>query len=376
MLDHLNAGLAFYAGKGVRVMPRFVYNFGPIGAPDAQIGVISNHIDQIAPILLANKDLIFGLEAGFIGTWGEWHDSTKGNDTPAAQKIVLDKELSYFGSVFPIFVRYPADLITYTGKLAPDLRLGLHDDYYASAPTDAGTFDWPPRDPLPGYSSSQLMSYAAAVSTVSMFIGEFGALYPTFQSCSALDTFSYTYHPQSISLNIYPADIGTELVNEGCALRFLNKVGTRIELQKVTVQGNPVPNGTLNFAITLANAGYGRVIRPRPATLVLASSGTTVGQTPIPLAQLDLRVLSASSLPVPQTFQFGITLPPTLPSGQISAFLLIPDPAPSLTSQAVYALPFNSLDVTNNAVFNPTTGYNLLATFNAALSSSKVERRR
>ena len=65
------------------------------------------------------------------------------------------------------------------------------------------------------------MNYASAVSTASMFVGEFGALYPTLQSCSALDTYSYTYHPQSISLYPFPADVGTELVNEGLRPKFL-----------------------------------------------------------------------------------------------------------------------------------------------------------
>ena len=70
MLAGINAGIAAYQGTGIRVMPRFIYNFGPIGAPDAPLSIISEHIDQVAPILRANKDLIFGLEAGFIGTWG------------------------------------------------------------------------------------------------------------------------------------------------------------------------------------------------------------------------------------------------------------------------------------------------------------------
>jgi hypothetical protein len=37
---------------------------------DAPIDVISGHIDQLAPILLQYEDLVFALEAGFIGTWG------------------------------------------------------------------------------------------------------------------------------------------------------------------------------------------------------------------------------------------------------------------------------------------------------------------
>jgi hypothetical protein len=109
MLKDINTRIAAFAGTGMRLIVRFTYNFGPIGAGamDAPIDVISTHIDQVAPILLQYKDMIFAVEAGFIGTWGEWHDSTNGNDTAAAHKIVLDKELSYFSGLFPILVRTP-----------------------------------------------------------------------------------------------------------------------------------------------------------------------------------------------------------------------------------------------------------------------------
>src|ERR1035438_6517709 len=79
ILNGVNAGIAAFAGTGSWLMIRFIYNFGPIGAGamDAPIDVISMHIDQLAPILIQNKDLIFALEAGFIGTWGEWHDRSE-----------------------------------------------------------------------------------------------------------------------------------------------------------------------------------------------------------------------------------------------------------------------------------------------------------
>jgi hypothetical protein len=199
-----------------------------------------------------------------------------------------------------------------------------------------------------------------------MFAGEFGALYTSLQTCSALDGYSYTYHPQSISLYPYPPDIGTNLQSEGCALSFYNKVGTRIELQAATVIGNPTPNGQLYVALTLVNTGYGRVIRPRPASLVFISGGTVVAQIPVALTSLDLRQLASSATPVPQTFQVTVTLPATFPSsGSISAAVLIPDPAPSLTPQPLYALPLNSLDQSNNPVFEAATGNNVFATFNA-----------
>lgn len=219
---------------------------------------------------------------------------------------------------------------------------------------------------MPQYTSDQLRSYAASVSSTTMFAGEFGALYPPLQSCSALDEYSYTYHAQSITLQTDPATIGTELENEGCALSFYNKVGTRIELQEATIDGSPSANGQLHLALTLANTGYGRVIRPRPVTLLFVSAGKVVAEFPISLADMDLRQLEASATPVSQTYKINVTLPPAFPiSGSVSTVLLIPDPAPSLTSQPAYALPLNSLDQNDNPIFNPATGYNLIATFNA-----------
>ncbi len=351
-------------------MPRFIYNFGPIGptAQDAPISVISNHIDQLAPIVLQYKDIIFALEAGFIGTWGEWHDSTNGNDTASAQATVLNKEYSYFGGLFPILVRYPGDLIQFAGGLTPPSGFGMHDDYYASDSDDGGTWDlcvttagWCFSNE---YSVTQFQTFAQQVSATSMFAGEFGALYSTLQTCDALDAYSHTYNVQSISLNPYPADIGTELQNEGCALSFYNKVGTRIELENAQVIGDPTANGQLYFALTLENTGYGRVIRPRPVTVLLLSGTSVVAQFPLSTATMDLTTLAASASPVSQTFETTLTLPSSFPSGQtIQAVLFAPDPAPSLTSQPAYALPLNSIDNNSNPVFDSTTGYNQFATF-------------
>jgi len=371
MLKDINTHIAAFAGTGMRLMVRFTYNFGPIGpgAMDAPLDLISKHIDQVAPILLHYKDFIFAIEAGFIGTWGEWHDSTNGNDTAVAHKIVLDKELSYFSGLFPILVREPADLIQYNNGLTPAPGLGLHDDYYASNSTDAGT--WENCDTgagfcVPQYTSDQLRSYAATVSATTTFAGEFGALYPTLQACSALDDYSYTYHAQSITLQPSPSTVATELDNEGCALGFYNKVGTRIELQEATINGSPSANGQLHLALTLANTGYGRVIRQRPVTLLFVSAGKIVAQFPIALADLDLRQLESSATPIPQTFKIDVTLPSTFPtSGSVSAVLLIPDPAPSLTAQPAYSLPLNSIDQDDLPIFDPATGYNLIANFNA-----------
>jgi hypothetical protein len=363
MVNRINTGIAAYAGTGIRLIIRFVYNYGPIGpaAMDAPLNVILTHLNQLAPALLANKDLIFALEASFIGTWGEWHHSTNGNDSADAHKALLDQELSYFSGVFPILIRYPGDLLLYTGSSAPPPNLGLHNDYYASSADDGGT--WRPCASslgycFKGYTRSRMMSYAAAVSAKTVYAGEFGAVYETLQNCPALDAYSRRFHPQSISLFPYPPEVGTELQREGCASSFFDQVGTRIVLQQTVIRGDPIPGGSLSLALTMVNAGYGRVIRERPATLILTRNGQTVAKIPIPAKTLDLRVLQRNT---PKTFHFKFKLPRTLIPGEVSAALLIPDPAPSLSSQPAYALPLNSLDRNNRSIFDPATGYNMIA---------------
>jgi hypothetical protein len=87
-----------------------------------------------------------------------------------------------------------------------------------------------------------------------------------------------------------------------------------------------------------------------------------IAELPISLDELDLRQLAA--LAGPKILQFTVSLPSSLPSGSsISLSLRIPDPAPSLTRQAAYALPLNSNDRNGRAIFDPGTGLNMLGSF-------------
>lgn len=362
MLAGIEERLSAFEGTGVRLVVRFTYNFGPIGpgAMDAPVNVISAHIDQLAPILLRHRDLIIALDAGFIGTWGEWHDSTNSNDTAAAQKTVLDKERAYFRGAFPVLVRYPGDLIQYSGG-APQVDLGVHDDAYASNAFDGGT--WNPCIGnagycLSGHTSDELKSYAAKVSTTTLFTGEFGPIAPALQPCAALDQYSHTYHLQFTSVAT------TTLVflkSEGCDTSFYNKVGVRIELHKATLTPEPASGRGLDLAVTLANAGYGRVVRPRPAKAVFLLDGRPAAETPIPLPDLDLRQLQPAAKPAWQTFNIHLRLPEDFREGRSAIALVFPDPAPSLEAKPAYALPLNSIDdETQSPVFDSATGYNLI----------------
>lgn len=71
LLTNLGTGLAAVRTQGMKLVLRVVYvwdGYSAVTEPQME-----RHIDQLAPVLAANADVILHLEAGFFGAWGEWH---------------------------------------------------------------------------------------------------------------------------------------------------------------------------------------------------------------------------------------------------------------------------------------------------------------
>ena len=64
---------------GAKAIVRFAYrddNSDLTIAQEPEASILLGHIEQVKPILQANEDVLFVLQAGFIGTWGEWYYTT------------------------------------------------------------------------------------------------------------------------------------------------------------------------------------------------------------------------------------------------------------------------------------------------------------
>lgn len=123
--------------QGKKSVLRFAYEKdfmgrSPIGPTAEQI---LSHLDQLKPILHANKDLILVVQAGLIGAWGEWHSSIHGlENSPEAKRAILEKLLEVVPQDKNVQVRVPEYKNILKDK--PELydRLSFHDDFIVIRP--------------------------------------------------------------------------------------------------------------------------------------------------------------------------------------------------------------------------------------------------
>lgn len=149
---------------GSKVVLRFAYSYDENdynkGKGDASWQWTEKHLNQLAPIIKENADIIAVWESGFVGVWGEWYYTNHYNFEPAdntqayePRKKVLAKELSILPKDRMVSVRYPkAKLYTQnigvgnaltaqTAFSGSDLsRIGFHNDCFLADDDDTGTY--------------------------------------------------------------------------------------------------------------------------------------------------------------------------------------------------------------------------------------------
>ncbi|KAK7489232.1 hypothetical protein BaRGS_00019484, partial [Batillaria attramentaria] len=130
---------------------RFCYTFSFHDPPygDASKNIVLQHIQQLKPIFHQYERVITSVEAGFIGTWGEWYYTdhfgmpewhTAGHDPvtgymPQAlndRKQVLLALLHATPKSIQVQVRYPAQKMHMMGS--------NHNDCFLSSDNDVGTY--------------------------------------------------------------------------------------------------------------------------------------------------------------------------------------------------------------------------------------------
>lgn len=130
--------------EGVKYLLRFAYCNG-FDQPGPTLNRILSHIEQLTPIVRKNADVIYCLQIGWIGMWGEFHTDPNGLDQdPVAVGAVVDATLKMLPANRSTMMRRMAyrDIAESKSSMVKKNidRVGFFDDGFLANFTDAGTF--------------------------------------------------------------------------------------------------------------------------------------------------------------------------------------------------------------------------------------------
>ena len=165
LLQGFNEDMQILRNHGFKCVLRFAYDWS--SGNDASLQWVQRHAAQLKPYLAANADVIYVMEAGFVGQWGEWYYSSNFvNETQKMnnnRKAVLTAVLDACPADRFVLTRYPLIKIGYMGDentLTPAqahdgstrARIGHHNDAFLNAWGNDGTYgrdgDGPDNDPV------------------------------------------------------------------------------------------------------------------------------------------------------------------------------------------------------------------------------------
>ncbi|MGB0974673.1 MAG: DUF4832 domain-containing protein [Flavobacteriaceae bacterium] len=338
---------------GIKCVIRFAYTNNTNGAYDASKAQMLSHINQIAPYLTENSDVISVVQAGFIGVWGEWyytdHFGINPNNTDYNnRKEIVEALLNALPNDRMVQLRTPAFKrnmydsapitgIQTSGSNASSInRLGHHNDCFLASETDFGTYN----------NVSVEYPYLEQETNYTVMGGETCAQNEPRSGCSTAVEEMELFHWSYLNIDYHP-NVLSGFNNNGCLETIKKRLGYRLELKNATFP--TVVSNALNINITMNNVGFASIYNPRTAYIVLRHTGTN-DEYHIPINS-DPRTWKATSDEI--NINETLALPNDIIDGNYNLHLHLPDSNSDLSHRAEYAIRFANTDTWDNQ-----TGYN------------------
>jgi hypothetical protein len=368
-LDSLNNEAKRFRLNGMKLIMRFTYTWNlDINENDASQRVTEEHLEQLRPYFESNSDVIYGVEMGFIGYWGEMHNSTSGHILPetvglsASGKAIVNKVLEVLPPERFLTLRYPQVLFrnpTDYGSFGYKIPVSETTAYNGSnqsrlgswyANFGAGDLHYTENDEFMKMWSAQtnylpMWSHCDHFEDVDMISEKWLKDAETFHYCALSNP-----KDESTTYDIYE-----KWKKDGVYDDFSNKLGYRFRLINMTVPIEAKTGDTLFLNIKMANDGFARPTNPRKIEFVfrniLDSSEYKIQFVP----EVDERLW----LPGPgseKTLQVKLALHNIIPEGKYLLLLNLADPKVSLYNNPAY-----SIRLANQNLWEGETGYNNLS---------------
>ncbi len=349
--------------SGLKAVIRFAYSNNESDVPrDASKAIILSHLQQLKPLLTANADVIAVMQAGFIGTYGEWYNTGQAdfggfgfNNTALtpqnflARKEVVDAILNALPTNRAVQIRTPyfkREMYTTTAltqneafNMSAAARIGHHNDCFLASATDFGTY----------LDTAVEYPYLEQETKFLPMGGETCALNSPRTDCpetlSEMKKFHWSY------LNLaYNPDVIKAWQNGSCFAEINDKLGYRFQLNNATLPQSGNIGGTLAVTLKLQNLGFASPFNVRKVYLVLKNTSTNA-TFPI-LMKTDPRLwIGADEISISE----NLSIPANIASGSYNMYLSLPDSSSSIANKPEYAVRF-----ANENIWDNNTGYNNL----------------
>jgi hypothetical protein len=365
-LTQLNQQFQLVRSAGIKVFPRFVYNFpGPnesmaqiAKSPDASLDLTLSHINQLKPILQNNADVIAVLQGGFIGAWGEWHSSGSGLAEAEPKAKILSALLTALPPNRMVQVRYPNDIkASYPQAFnqanafrgSRQARVAFHNDCFLTNASDSGTFE-----PNP----AEMRNYVSQIAPFVPVGGETCSLTPAEQrtECSLAEADLAKFHWSYLSIDLYEPARDRWRAG-GCYDKIGQKLGYRLQLKRSDFPLQVKRDRQFGGKFVVKNIGYASPFNPRGLELILRHQ-----QTGKIYRSSILKPLSKTNDPrfwLPQVGEVTVDvrgkIPKVAPLGSYEVLLNLPDPMPKLANRPEY-----SIRLANEQTWEAKTGFNSL----------------
>lgn len=351
-LDKIQSSLDAIREGGAKCILRFAYKSSESNKPwDPSVDIVLRHVEQLKPILQKNEDVIFVLQAGFVGVWGEWYYTQNFIMNPSSdadyqpRRKLTDALLDALPASRQIQLRTPQFKMrmfgltvkdTLTAKTAhngtPVSRLAGHNDCFGAAADDWGTFDNEARDRDFWKADTRYTIMGGETCNVSEYC-----------TCTASLKDMEDYHWTFLNSG-YHGDVISRWRTQGCGDEINLRLGYRLVLKESYRSENPVAGEEFSLALKIENKGFAAPQNPRNAILVFVAEDGT---------KSEFRMGAD-----PRTWHPGESIVRcrfALPAEKGTLYLNLSDPL--LPDRPEY-----SIALANEGVFDSKTGYNKLFT--------------
>lgn len=359
---------------GIKCVLRFAYTESQSDKVDATPEWVKRHLEQLQPHLAANADVIYVLEAGFIGSWGEWYYTTNyGNESQhinANRRLVIQYLFENAPEDRFILFRYPMIKTEYLGTSTPltaeeafqntqKARMGCHNDAFLNNWGNDGTYASNTKEDDP-----KVRQY---IATETLYVPNGGE---TNVESNSLAEQVYAKAPEEMSTyhwsfcgKSYATQVTSRWKSSGIYDTLNVHMGYRYNLVDAQFSDQAAPSGKMNVTIRVRNDGYAPIYNERPVYLVLKGTQGSAQYT-IPLKTDPRRWLPNGHV---SWINEQVDIPSNALEGTYHLYLWMPDKYESIKNDPRFAV-----RCANKNMWNSNTGYNDLgATITISNSAPK-----